>query len=330
MRADRLLSILLLLQVNRKLTAAHLARRLEVSPRTIHRDMEALSMAGVPIYAERGGGGGWVLPASFRTEVIGLTDAEVQALFLPVPTRLLADLGLARAADGAQVKMLASLSPVARRDAEFVRQRIHVDGAGWHDAATHAPAPALAALQEALWLEQRVRITYERAPGHTAGPAGERPTVERELDPLGLVAKGRTWYLVAGVGDDRRTYRVSRIQAVEILAESAVRPADFDLAAAWADSSAAFVAALPRYHATVRVAPDALPWVWMPGSFVQVVSQSEPDADGWRTLQLELQTPENACRYVLGFGAQMAVVGPPELRAAVIEAAHEIVRSYAE
>ncbi len=125
LRADRLLSILLLLQANHKLTAAQLARRLEVSPRTIHRDMEALSMAGVPVYAERGGDGGWVLPASYRTEVTGLTDAEVQALFLPVPARLLADLGLARAADGAQVKMLASLSPVARRDAEGHSEEHH-------------------------------------------------------------------------------------------------------------------------------------------------------------------------------------------------------------
>src|SRR4051812_2982239 len=134
MRADRLLSILLLLQTHRRMTAGTLADRLEVSARTIHRDMEALSMAGVPVYAERGAGGGWVLPDTFRTDVTGLTDSEIQALFVSMPTRVLADLGLERASDAALVKLLASLPGTARRDAEQVRQRIHVDGAGWHQS----------------------------------------------------------------------------------------------------------------------------------------------------------------------------------------------------
>ena len=323
MRADRLLSILLLLQVNRKLTAGQLARRLEVSPRTIHRDMEALSMAGVPVYAERGGDGGWVLPDSFRTEVTGLTDSEVQALFLSLPARLLADLGLERAADGALVKVLAALPTAARRDAEFMRQRIHIDGVGWH--GDQEAVPALATLQEALWQERCVRITYQGA-----GRCGESAAVQRDIDPFGLVAKGRLWYLVAGVGEDRRTYRVSRVQAVEILDQPSRRPPDFDLAAAWSESSTAFVANLPTYAATVRVAPEALPMVWIPGYYAQVQTQSEPDADGWITLQLQLQTPDNACRYVLGFGPQMEVIAPPELRQRVIEAAESITRFYRE
>lgn len=321
MRADRLLSILLLLQVHRKLTAAQLARRLEVSPRTVHRDMEALSMAGVPVYAERGGAGGWVLPDSFRTEVTGLTDAEVQALFLSTPARLLADLGLEQAADGALVKVLAALPVLARRDAEFMRQRIHVDGAGWR--GTQEAVPALATLQEALWLERCVRITYQRPSRH-----GDGETVQRDVDPLGLVAKGRLWYLVAGVGEDRRTYRVSRVQTVEILDQPSARPPDFDLAAAWTESSSAFVANLPRYHATIRIAPEALPNVWIPGSYAQVQAQSEPDADGWSTLQLLLQTEDEACRYVLGFGVQMEALEPPSLRRRVIESAAAITQFY--
>jgi predicted DNA-binding transcriptional regulator YafY len=298
-----------------------LARRLEVSPRTIHRDMEALSMAGVPVYAERGGDGGWILPDSFRTEVTGLTDSEVQALFLSLPARLLADLGLERAADGALVKVLAALPTAARRDAEFMRQRIHIDGVGWH--GDQEAVPALSMLQEALWQERCVRITYQRA-----GRPGEGEPVQRDLDPLGLVAKGRLWYLVAGVGEDRRTYRVSRVQTVEILDQPSRRPPDFDLAAAWASSSAAFVANLPTYAATVRVTPEALPMVWIPGFYAQVQKQSEPDADGWITLELLLQTPDNACRYVLGFGPQMEVIAPPELREAVITAAEKTVRFY--
>src|SRR5215212_9732508 len=222
MRADRLLSILLLLQTHRRMTAGALAQRLEVSRRTVHRDMEALSMAGVPVYAERGAGGGWVLPDSFRTDLTGLTESEIQALFVSMPTRLLADLGLAQASDAALVKLLAALPSVARRDAEQVRQRIHVDGAGWHQSAE--TVPALATLQEAVWIDRRVRLNYRR---------GDGSAVERVVDPLGLVAKGRLWYLVAGVDGEPRTYRISRVEAAEILDEPASRTPDFDLATFW-------------------------------------------------------------------------------------------------
>jgi predicted DNA-binding transcriptional regulator YafY len=323
MRADRLLSILLLLQVNRKLTASALARRLEVSPRTIHRDMEALSMAGVPVYAERGGGGGWVLPESFRTDVTGLTDSEIQALFVSTPTRLLADLGLEQASDAALVKVLASLPTVARRDAEFMRQRIHVDGAGWHRADD--AVPALATLQEALWLERKARIVYRRDDRH-----GEGEAFERLVDPFGLVAKGRLWYLVAGVEDARRTYRVSRVEAVEIVDEPSERPANFDLAACWSESTAAFVANLPRYAVTVRIAPEALTQVWIPGSYAQVRQIGDPEADGWHTVDLVLQTEAEACRYVLGFGARMEILAPATLREQVVKLAGEIVQFYEE
>ena len=319
MRADRLLSILLLLQVHRRMTAGSLAKRLEVSPRTIHRDMEALSMAGVPVYAERGTGGGWVLPNSFRTDVTGLTEAEIQALFAATPTRLLADLGLEKASDAALVKVLAALPSIGRRDAEHMRQRIHVDGAGWHQAADEVPT--LPTLQEAVWLERRTRLRYRRDDGET---------VERVVDPLGLVAKGRLWYLVAAVDGEPRTYRVSRMQAVEILDQPAARPPDFDLAAFWAASSADLVASFPRYPITVRVAPEAVRRLWIPGAYARVEQVGEPEADGWQTVRLVLQTEPEACSYVLGFGPRMEVVEPPELRERVVREAAHILRFYGE
>jgi predicted DNA-binding transcriptional regulator YafY len=317
MRADRLLSILLLLQVNRRMTAGSLAKRLEVSPRTIHRDMEALSMAGVPVYAERGASGGWVLPDSYRTDLTGLTEAEIQALFVTTPARLLADLGLEKASDAALVKVLASLPSITRREAEHMRQRIHVDGAGWHQTADEVPT--LPTLQEAVWLEQKVRIGYRRNDG---------ATIEREVDPLGLVAKGRLWYLVAAVGEEIRTYRVSRMEAVEVLDEAAVRPAGFDLAAFWAASSAELVANLPRYPITVRIAPEVVRRLWIPGAYARVEHVGEPEADGWQTAELVLQTESEACSYVLGFGARMEVVTPLEFRERVIREAASIVAFY--
>src|SRR5689334_16595189 len=188
MRADRLLSIMLLLQVHRRITARELARRLEVSERTIHRDMDALGAAGIPIYAERGVGGGWALAEAYQTNLTGLNEAEIQALFLATPPQLLADLGLRQAADAALIKLLAALPAISRRDAEFARQRIHVDGAGWLRA--REAVPFLAAIQEALWQDRKLRLTYQRA---------DDTTVERLVDPLGLVAKSSVWYLVAGV-----------------------------------------------------------------------------------------------------------------------------------
>jgi predicted DNA-binding transcriptional regulator YafY len=316
-RADRLLSILLLLQVHRRMTARALARRLEVSERTVHRDMEALGAAGVPVYAQRGAGGGWVLPDTYRTNLTGLTESETQALFVATPPRLLADLGLEKASDAALVKLLAALPAFARRDAEYARQRIHVDAGGWRGG--EETVPCLPALQEAIWRERKVRLAYRRGDGGAA---------ERLVDPLGLVAKASRWYLVAGVAGEMRTYRVSRIQAVDITDEPCVRPPEFDLAAYWARSSAEFVANLPRYPATVRAAPDALPRVWIPGSYAQVQRVGEPEADGWRTLELLLETEEEACSYVLGFGARVTVVAPAELRERVVRAAREIVALY--
>src|SRR5215208_5430614 len=186
MRADRLLSIMLLLQLYQRLTAGELARRLEVSERTIHRDMEALSTAGVPVVAERGSGGGWALVDGYRTNLTGLNAAEVQTLFSGLPPRLLADLRLDRARDAAHVKLLAALPEASRADAEYARRRVHVDVAGWGGA--EEAVPHLHAAQEAVWRGRKLLFTY----GGDCGGAAERA-----VDPLGLVAKGGVWYLVA-------------------------------------------------------------------------------------------------------------------------------------
>ena len=168
MRADRLLSIMLLLQVHKRVTSRELARRLEVSERTIHRDMDALGAAGIPIYAERGIGGGWALSEAYQTNLTGLNEAEIQALFLATPPNLLADLGLHQAADAALIKLLAALPAFSRRDAEFARQRIHVDGAGWLRA--REAVPFLSAIQEALWQDRKLILAYQRAPASTLSP----------------------------------------------------------------------------------------------------------------------------------------------------------------
>ena len=318
MRADRLLSILLLLQVNRRMTARELAGRLEVSQRTIYRDMEALSAAGVPVYAERGAAGGWVLPEAYRTDLTGLGETEIRALFLARPPRLLADLGLDTASDGALVKLLAALPAAQRRDAEYARQRIHIDTSGWN--RPEEAVPCLPTLQEAVWRDRQLRLTYGRSDG---------AAVDRLVDPLGLVAKGSVWYLVAAVAGEVRTYRVARVQAADIVDQPCVRPRDFDLAAYWAQSSAEFKATLPRYPVTVRVAPAALPLVQRGGAYARVEQIGPPRADGWTELHLLCETEDEACAYVLSFGTQVAIVAPPGLRQRVVDLAARVVEFYA-
>ena len=246
MRASRLVSVLLLLQARGRLTAGELARELEVSERTIHRDVEALSASGVPIYAERGAHGGIRLVDGYRTRLTGMTADEAEALFLAGLPGPAAELGLGTVVAAAQLKVLASLPPELRARASRLVERFHLDAGEWF--RTSQPVPHLGALSEAVWEARRIAITYDR----------DGIGVRRELEPLGLVLKAGIWYVVARVEDHVRTYRVARVLAAEPLGERFERPSPFDLAGYWAESTAAFERDVPRIEVVVRVRPDRL------------------------------------------------------------------------
>ena len=320
MRADRLLSILLLLQVHQRLTAREFAKRLEVSERTIHRDMEALSAAGFPVFAERGIGGGWMLVEGYKTNLTGLNKDEIQALFLTQPQRLLADLGLDKASDAARLKLSAALPSAHRDNAEHARQRIHVDITGWNRA--EESIQFLPALQEAVWQERKLKFTYQRG--------GGCDPVERLADPLGLVAKGTVWYLVAAVGGDVRSYRVSRVSSAELTDERCVRPKGFDLAEYWEQSTVSFKAHLPQYQATMRAHPDIFPRMSYAGRFARIAHADQPDTEGWIRVAMRFDVEEMACEYALSFGPRMEVLEPEALRQKVIDAAKSVIAFYAE
>ncbi|MBC7929015.1 MAG: YafY family transcriptional regulator [Rubrivivax sp.] len=322
MRADRLLSIMLLLQLHRRMTARELAERMEVSERTIQRDMEALSAAGVPVTAERGAGGGWALVEGYRTNLTGLNEAEVQALFIAGPSKVLADLQLGKASDAAFIKLLASLPSVSRRGAEYVLERIHVDVSGW--GAEAETVPHLSTLQDAIWRERKLRIVYGR------GGEGYEEMVERTVDPLGLVAKGSAWYLVAAAHGEPRSYRASRVKSAELMDEACVRPEGFDLAAFWEKSASVFKMSLPRYRATLRVRRTILPRLRYAGRFARVERVGEPDMDGWVEVSMRFQFEAEACEYALSFGSQVEVVEPVELRGKVVEMAEGVIAFYAQ
>ncbi len=313
MRADRLLSILLLLQVHRRVTARELAKRLEVSERTILRDMEALSGSGVPVVAERGAGGGWSLMDEYQTKLTGLSAAEIQSVFLARPEGLMADLGLKHEAEAAFIKLQASLPVGARQQADFARRRILIDTRGWRDSAESIAC--LPVLLDALWRERQVRFSYRRVLGEPS---------ERTVDPLGLVAKGSTWYLIAQVEDETKTYRVSRISDAAILEQPSARPAEFDLAGYWERSAMEFRAKLPRYYATFLASPSVMRWVRYRGWRLE---EEAPEGDRIR-VRLRFDVEEEAIQFALNFGGDVEVVEPHELRAKVLAGALATVQRY--
>jgi serine phosphatase RsbU (regulator of sigma subunit)/biotin operon repressor len=222
------MSALLMLQARGQVTGRELAEKLEVSERTVHRDMEALSTAGVPVFAMRGAHGGWQLDEDWRTQVPGLDEAELRALLMAQP-RTLGDKRLAAAADRAIGKLMAALPPSMRETASSIRERLFIDTTGWR--GTTENLSMLAIVQDAVAQDRKLSFWYWRA---------GKERVERTVDPLGLIAKGSTWYLYAGTDRGNRTYRVSRMEDAKLLDEPSVRPANFNLEAAWKVSAEEF------------------------------------------------------------------------------------------
>lgn len=313
LRADRLLSILLLLQAHGRLPARALAERLEVSERTVHRDMEALAIAGVPVYAEAGRHGGWALVDSYRTDLTGLTEAELRSLVVASAPGVLADLGLGEAADRALIKLLAGLPEARRRAAESARGYLYVDPTGWRRA--EEAAPFLPALELALRTGRQIAMAYERA--------FDRSVVDRIANPLGLVAKGSVWYLAATVDGKARTYRASRLRSVTILETPVERPGGFDLVAFWTASSDEFRAALPVHRVVLRVAPGAMSRVRLGWRYAALESEGEPDADGWVTCTVRADSIDIAIECVLALAGGAVVVEPVEVREGAAAMARE-------
>jgi predicted DNA-binding transcriptional regulator YafY len=319
MRASRLVALLLLLQSRGRLTAAELAAELEVSERTIHRDVEALAAAGVPIYAERGPYGGIRLVDGYRTRLTGMTGDEAEALFLAGVPGPAAELGLGTVVAAARLKVLAALPPELRTRASRLVERFHLDAVGWYQGSE--PVPHLATMSEAVWETRRVRIEYRR----------DR-IVERELEPLGLVLKAGVWYVVASAEGQVRTYRVSRIASAGLTDERFERPVDFDLAAYWAESTAAYEQSTPRTEVVVRVRAERM------GRLREVVgarimAEADPvrelDAEGWLGLRIRLDWPDEIAGHLLTLGPDLEVVGPVEVRAEIGELAARTASRYA-
>ena len=321
MRASRLVSLLLLLQSRGGQTAAELARELEVSVRTIHRDVDALSASGVPIYADRGPHGGIRLVDGYRTRLTGMTADEAEALFLSGLPGPAAELGLGTVVAAARLKVLASLPVELRARASRLVERFHLDAAAWYHA--DEPVPLLGPLSEAVWEGQRIQIGYDR---------GDK-TVDRILDPLGLVLKAGVWYLIAAADGQPRTYRVSRVARVTTTDERFERPEHFDLATFWTESSAAYERDTPRVEIVLRLAADRLPRlrdVIGERPYDTLVRLDEPDPDGWLRVRVTLDWPTEAASQVLAVGPGCELLEPADLRERVAAQAWRVASQYGD
>ncbi|WP_155348981.1 helix-turn-helix transcriptional regulator [Acrocarpospora pleiomorpha] len=323
MRASRLLSVLLLLQARGRMTAQQLADELEVSVRTIYRDVDSLHTAGIPLYGEAGHQGGYQLLDGFRTRLTGLTEQEAQALFLAGLPGPAAELGLGALAATAELKIEAALPPDLREGSRRIREHFHLDAPGWYhdgDQVPHLPAVA-----GALWNKRVIHVLYHRW--------REPSEVKRTLEPYGLVLKAGKWYLVARCEETLRTYRVSQILDLQVTDETFTRPAGFDLATYWRDHLIDFRTRLIQGHAVVRLSPPGRERLTetMSAQVINAVNEtaSPPDDLGWITATIPIESLIHAHGELLRLGAECEVLDPPALREKLATTAKALASRYA-
>jgi predicted DNA-binding transcriptional regulator YafY len=305
MRASRLISILNILQARGRATAPELAAECGVTLRTVYRDIDAMSEAGIPVYSERGSTGGYRLLDGYRTQLNGLSAKEAEALFMTGLTGAATDLGLGAVMVGAQNKLLSAMPSELRKGAVQMRRRFHLDAPAWFaqaDQPVYLPQVA-----DAVWTQRVIHIKYESWKG----------LKERTVEPLGMVMKSGAWYMVAQVENTPRTYKISRIHELNLLDQHFTRPAEFDLAAYWEASTLRLQHDLHENTATIRMSPTGLKMreVFLSAyMFSEMKLSPEPDAQGWYQATMPVGKSWQACIDLLRFGDDVEVLGPPDLR----------------
>ncbi|HEV7491003.1 MAG TPA: YafY family protein [Rhodanobacteraceae bacterium] len=320
MLASRLLSILMLLQTRGRMSARELAEEFEVTVRTIHRDIDELSAAGVPVYAERGRNGGFQLRDGYRTRLTGLNESEAETLFLAGLPGPAAELGLADALATARLKLLAALPANLQPGAERIAARFHLDPGAWFQDVD--PLPSLPVIARAVWSERMLTLRYRRA--------GENEARPRTLGPLGLVLKAGVWYLVAqNKNSSVRTYRARNIHDAAISDEPFARPKHFNLAAHWQNAVREYETGVYHEHADVRLSPKGNYMLDMLGPYVQraaAQTAGKPDRKGWFRCTLPLESIDFGIRELMRLGDEVVVIGPPEFRARFAAAAERMAK----
>lgn len=318
MRAARLIRIVLLLQTRGQATAEELATELDVSVRTIYRDFAALGAAGVPVYGERGDGGGYRLVGGYRTSLTGLTTDETSALLLSgAAAPVVGELGIGSLLAATRLKLLAAIPPGMRGVATRAEQRFHLDPTGWAHAAER-PQPKLQTVARAVWEDRVLRVQYRR---------GDGTHVQRTLHPIGLVHKTGTWYLVATHRRAPRVYRVDRVLQASTRDETAWRPDDFDLPAFWAEWERTYADNLPVFETAVRLGPRAQRYRDALGPLApRAIADQSTGEDGWVRQTLVFDTPDVARAALLALAPDVEVIRPASLRDDLAAAATHVAQ----
>lgn len=318
MRADRLVQIIMLLQNQGKMTTRELARAMEVSTRTITRDMDALSISGIPVVSERGKTGGWRLLDGYRSQLHGLKLEEWKSLFILPSEKMLEDLGVQIKGTHLRHKLLASMPYSSHSEVQPYMEKIHIDTGTWRPRST-GPA-SMNGVLEALWGELKLRIDYEKVDGTRSN---------RTVHPLGLVAKGSVWYLVATHAEGHiRSYRLARIVAAEVLSEPFIRPEGFSLADYWAQSKQAFTSSLPSLEVKLLAEREVLHRLAFTDKFARIVREEEDAASGRVRVTVIFHTEEEAIAYVLGCGGKVCLLEPAHLIQPIVQRAQKVIAMY--
>lgn len=323
MRADRLISMLMLLQFHRKLTACRLAEELQVSVRTIYRDVIALNSAGVPVYAEKGPGGGICLVEEYRTTLTGLSAQEVRALFmLSVPSPL-EELGFSQELKGALLKLDAALSESRKQEGESARQRIHLDWSPWINPAQ--PLAYLQVLQQAVWSDHQIVICY------LPTPVGWIEPIQLQVQPYGLVAKAGSWYLICDYLGHKRVIEVSTIKEVALCKQAFQRKQAFNLELFWKGWCKEYQENRTGYVVRLRFLSKLkpyLPFVFGTSVEIRPLEMDETGHPDWINAVIIFESFRAARTTLLGLGSAVEVLAPQSLRLSVADFAEQISNIY--
>ncbi len=314
MRADRLVAVLLLLQSRQQVTAAEVAVELEISERTARRDLDALGMAGLPVYSQQGRGGGWRLAGGGRTDLSGLSAPEARALFLVTGPSA----GAKPEVKAALRKLVRALPEPMRAPAEAASTKVVIDAGGWGQQPERRPDPPL--------LDAVQRAVIEGVQSDLGYVARDRKPTTRLIHPLGLAAKGPVWYLVAGTDAGLRTFRVDRMRSFEPTDSPVVVPDGFDLAEAWRLISDEVEQRRAPVRASARATPEVVGWCRaLLGNRVRI---GPGTPDGRVEIELRGRSVRSLVAEIAGFGAYLEVIGPPEVRQALLAVAAELAQLY--
>lgn len=315
MRADRLISILMLLQIHKKLTASELSKKLEVSVRTIYRDIDILSGIGVPIVADKGINGGIKLIGDYKTSITGINKNELFSLFIPTGDKILEDLGIEKLKDSTILKILGDSSSDELKEFENIQNYIYIDMNAWSEPSIILNTDILSELQNAIWNSKALKILYRKVD----------EVKEVEINPLGLVCKRGIWYLVAINNDIIKTYKVTSIETALLMPHTFIRPNDFNLKSYWTDSTSNFKSLIPKHTFTFKVSPKVLNNI-KERQFITISETLYKENDIY--LKIKFDAIWQGVEFAFGYGKSIEIIEPIEAISEIKRKALEVIDLY--